>query len=104
MGRHGNRAPVGRDEVGVDGTPRRWPGDIKTSERKREVRSVKRDILRYKKVRKKRKRDVLRYKNMRKRRKRDVLKRERRSVRRYVLRVGRKRKRYVLKRKRYVLR
>jgi len=29
---------------------------------------------------------------------------ERRSVRRYVLRVGKKRKQYVLKRKRYVLR
>ena len=53
MGRHGNRAPVGQGELGVDGTPRRRPGDIKTSERKRVVSSVRRDVLRYEKVRKK---------------------------------------------------
>ena len=47
-------------ELGADGTLWRRPGDIKTSERTRAVRSVRRDILRYKKVRKKRKRDVLR--------------------------------------------
>ena len=65
---------MGRGELGADGTPRRRPGDIKTSERKCEIRSVRRDVLRYKKVRKKRegrsvRRDVLRYKKVRKKRK-----------------------------------
>ena len=34
---------MGRGELGADGTPCRRPGDIKTSERKREVRSEEKE-------------------------------------------------------------